>query len=207
MTKADAIHSAALANIENENLKEQLALAQKELATAKESAEYAWKNTHILEAARQEQDKKLLLAQLDLQRCREVLESMVNLHLGKLNCLVTESDRECLNRVTTESLSKAKTILATPIDTTALAQHDAEVLREVADKWENSYDYSESLCANSLRELAASRTAAGNGREAEMNCPKCRSDDIDRMFHQGTGAAPECYFFSCNECEHKWGHG
>ena len=47
----------------------------------------------------------------DLAACRAVVRSLIDLHEGKLRCAAGETDRECLNRVTKETLAAARAIL------------------------------------------------------------------------------------------------
>lgn len=40
-----------------------------------------------------------------------------------------------------------------------------------------------------------------------LNCPKCMSNDVDKMHHASTFALPECWYWWCNDCQHEWDHG
>lgn len=77
-----------------------------------------------LEHALKHGNEQLTVAQLDLQRSRGMLQEMVSEFEG--------AEIHRLSRAA-NSWNKAAGFLATPIDTTALAQHDAEVLREAMD--------------------------------------------------------------------------
>lgn len=39
-----------------------------------------------------------------------------------------------------------------------------------------------------------------------IKCPKCGSDDTDKMHTEGSMRLPETDWLQCNECEHQWGH-
>lgn len=39
-----------------------------------------------------------------------------------------------------------------------------------------------------------------------IKCPKCGSFDTTRCHHQGNFALPECFYQSCDECNHQWDH-
>ncbi len=54
---------------------------------------------------------KLAEAEQRAERLRRALGMMVNLHRGKLLCASDETDRQCLNRVTAETLSAADAAL------------------------------------------------------------------------------------------------
>jgi hypothetical protein len=67
--------------------------------------------------------ERLAAAEVGLSAVRASLRCMVRLHEGRLICRTDETDRECLNRVTAETLSTAKGLLSS-IDTALDRGHE-----------------------------------------------------------------------------------
>ena len=40
-----------------------------------------------------------------------------------------------------------------------------------------------------------------------VRCPACDSCEVDKIHHEATFALPECWYFTCLECDKQWDHG